>query len=127
MQSVPDSDIFSLLDTTNLEQNFVKSVVNIIFWFIKLPYRICKILIRTPIKIVFEFVDTFIVISLDKMNLTKTSAKDIATKTAKSNLLRLRSLCIFAMILISCFSLSFGFSFTVYSGLYLFMIPSDIT
>ena len=41
-------------------------------------------------------------------------------------MLKLKSLCMFLVILLTLFSLSLGFSFSVYLGMYWVMIPSNI-
>lgn len=58
------SGIFSELKRANLEQNLVTSVVGLIFWFIKLPYKVTKHSLFFMYKIVTEFFDAFIVLSL---------------------------------------------------------------
>ena len=64
--------------------------------------------------------------TLSTLGLTKGGAKNIAKSLAKKNMLKLKSLCIFVLVLIVVFSISVGFSTSIYAGLYWTMIPSDI-
>ena len=90
---------------------------------IKIPYRILKYIIMTPIRLTIDFVDQLTEMTLKKLKMTKGDAKVLATKLAKAQLRRMRAGVIILTIVFAVWSVSLGFSATVYTGLYLFLIP----
>ena len=109
-----------------LEDNFTQAAIRLLFMPYKVIYNVISMIVWFPYKAVCDFSDAFISKSLGQLNLTKSEASDIAKKEAKKRLSQLRSLCIFMLLVVTIFSLSVGFSTTVYAGLYWVMIPADI-
>jgi hypothetical protein len=91
-----------------------------------LTYRVVKYFIIVPIKAMLEFVDTFLELFLLKMGMTRSEAKSMIKKVARKQMLRVRSLVIILIILVSIVSVSFGFSTALYTGIYFYMIPYQI-
>ena len=90
---------------------------------IMIPYKVLKYFTLLPIRLTIDFVDSFIELTLNRLKMTKKDAKIYAKEWGKKQLYWMRTLLIILVILIAVFSVSLGFSATVYSGLYLYLIP----
>mmetsp|Transcript_29374 Transcript_29374/g.44357 ORF Transcript_29374/g.44357 Transcript_29374/m.44357 type:complete len:80 (+) Transcript_29374:992-1231(+) len=76
-----------------------------------------------PFKILIEFIDQIMSLTLKRLNISKSEAKKYMKSLAKNQLFRLRTLCIIFVLILAIFSVSLGFSTALYTGIYLFMIP----
>ena len=124
--STRNNGILSPIRGEDFEENVSLALAKVAILPIKIPLKTVKYSLMLPFLILTDIADTFIVGTLKKMDMTKSQAKEKAKEVAKLQALRLRSLCIFLLILITVFSLSFGFSTAAYTGLYWMMIPSNI-
>jgi hypothetical protein len=60
---------------------------------------------------------------LNHLKMTKNEAKSYLNDFVKINFYRLLKWTIYLMILLIIFSMSVGFSLTLYTGIYIYMIP----
>jgi hypothetical protein len=93
----------------------------------KILWKVILFVAWLPIQVFIEFSDAFIVKALSQLNLTKVELKNIFKRVAIKQMLKLKSLCMFLVILLVVFSISIGFSASVYLGMYWVMIPTNIS
>jgi hypothetical protein len=86
---------------------------------VTLPFRIVFYLIMLP----FKWADDVVNFGLRKLKMTRGDAKVYAKKVARKQVVYMRNICLMMMLLVSIFSLSLGASATVYTGVYLYLIP----
>ena len=124
----PSSGIFSQLrNIDEVEQSLIQKLVSITIWFMKLPYKITKRMCCLPFKLFSELLDVFIVMALNKVNHSKESASTSIGKVATTSVSRLKQLCIFSTLILIIFSISMGFSASLYVGIYYYTIPAGLS
>lgn len=111
---------------SELEENLTQSIIRLITMPFRIFWNLVSFVAWLPFNAFIEFSDAFIVKTLSQLGLTKVELKNIAQRVAKKQMLKLKSLCMFLVILLTMFSLSLGFSVSVYLGMYWVMIPSNI-
>jgi hypothetical protein len=102
-------------------------MVSLTYMCIKMPFKITKRVVFLPFKLFSEFADVFIIGALNKVNHDKESASKSVGRLARKSGSRLKYLCIFMTVLIILFSVSIGFSASLFVGIYYYSIPADLT
>lgn len=119
------SAFFPTIKQDDFRDNFVDTVVKIMLLPIKIPYKCLRYTCLLPIRITTEFVDGLLILTLKKLKMSKGEAKTYAREVAKVQMTRLRTIIIFLSVLLVVFSMALGFSGTVYTGLYFYLIPQS--
>jgi hypothetical protein len=83
------------------------------------PIRLITYFLTLPLK----WADDVVNFGLKKLKMTKGDAKVYAKKVARRQVVYMRNFCLIIMLFVSIFSLSLGASATVYTGVYLYLIP----
>jgi hypothetical protein len=95
-----------------------------------MPFKICWnvfcFFICLPMNLCWEFCDAFISQALNQLSLTKGDAGKIAKRVARKQFVIMKHLCVYLTIFLIISSISFGFSTSMYAGLYWVMIPTGI-
>jgi len=105
------------------QSSTLKSSFKVLLFPIWLPYKLLGTVLLLPFSIMIEFFDSIIALTLRKLKMSKGDAKEYMKSIAKNQFFRLRTLCLIFVIILSIFSIALGFSATVYTGLYVMMIP----
>jgi hypothetical protein len=117
------SAIFSTVNIEDFQSNMVSSIIKLVMMPFVVPFRVCKYFFLLPFKWIQSTVDKFIMIGLNKLNISKVEAKTYVTKTAKNQVINLRNFLVFFVIFLIIFSMALCTSASLYTGLYYWVIP----
>jgi hypothetical protein len=72
-----------------------------------------------------RWADQVVEIGLKRFKMTKGDAQVYAKKVAKKQARYMRNFCLILVLFVAVFSVSLGISATTYTGIYLYLIPSQ--
>lgn len=111
----------NLPSSDELQNNFYQVFLNLI----KMPFTIPYIIILYFIKLPVRLADLVIQFALKKLKMTKGEAQVYAKKVAKKQVYFIRNFCLIMTLTVAVFSVSLGVSSTLYTGVYIYLIPSQ--